>query len=374
MQDEDIFATGADIKPPAKAWGLDSALGRYWLPDPADPAAWVPGALGARHWPRGYMRTSNLISAYVDQRALMIHEEHRIFEGLQERPDLYAQLAVLQRDPETGKLPYKAAREIAETALVAAKANAASVLGTAYHTALEVRVKTGRLIGTEEIRDGILALERMMRDRLLVPVPSLAERIVVNTKVQCAGQFDLPLQDYSRDDVPLLMADLKTKKKDFWGVLEQRAQLAVYAHADAMWDERLQCYVEVPPFDLKRGVLLHVPQGRAETAMEVQLLNLDLEAGWKTALRCREVINDRAAAKSVPYLRSLPIESLPLNTAGRIRQRLAMVQTLAEGSEVLAQINGLGVMPIDALELSELVSEAIQRISANQLTTELVTG
>jgi hypothetical protein len=354
--------------PEERAWGLNEKTGRYDLPDPEDPAAWEPGAVGARKVPRGWMRTTNLISAYSDIRALMIWEERKILEGLADRPDLYADLCVLERE-ETGDLKRADGIRIAEEALKAAKANSGAVLGTAYHTALERRVRTGQLTGTPDIQDGVLALERVMRDRLLLPEPLLAERMVVNIRLRCAGRFDLPLWDLSEPYAQprLLMADLKTKAKQFWSVLEQRAQLAVYAYADAMWDDDKQCYVPMPPFDREKGVLLHVPSKLDAAGMrEIKLLSMDLRAGWATAQRAFEVVQDRANAKSAPYLRGLEMPATPLNSPDRIKARLELVQSFTEGSEVLSQLNEYPHgMPAE--ELDVLVKETIARISAESV-------
>lgn len=352
---EDPFATASEVTEikESKVFGR-IYNGRYWLPDVTDPLAWVPGSFGAKPMPRGYMRTSNLISAYSELRALMHWEEEMLLLGLEARPDILAQMSVLPRDVE-GRLRYVDARMLVEQALTAAKSDRWSIIGTAYHKALEIRLETGVLVGTAEIRDGITALEAQMRACLLRPDPTLAERIVVNAKTKTAGRFDVPVWDYRDGPAALRMADLKTKRKEFWSVLEQRAQLANYAHSDGMWDESLCCYVAMPPFMLDHGVILHVPQGGGE----IGLLRMDLVKGWATAQRAREVVDDRAEAKSAPMLRSLPILPVPLDTREAILRRLALVETLDEGSEVVAQIPQGAVHPE---ELHAAIGAAVKRI------------
>lgn len=361
------FSTASEIEPVKreKVYG-QVENGRYWLPDPADPLAWEPGSTGAKPFPRGFMRTSNLIGAYSELRALMIWSQHRILEGLIERPDLYADLSVLPRDAE-GKIPYADGERITKNALSAAKADRWSVIGTAYHKALEIRLTTGALVGTREIQDGILALEAHMRACLLQPEPALTERVVVNTEVMCAGRFDVPVYDLAGETPVLKMADLKTKRRQFWSVLEQRAQLAVYARAGAMWDDALGCYVQPPAFDLDEGIILHLPQGGGP----LELLRMDLRAGWRTALRAREVVDDRAGAKSAPYLRSLTIAPVALDTERLACARLALVQSFEEGSEVWAQIpEGLQRAP----SILAAMHRAVGRLSGNQLTTALASA
>lgn len=375
---DEIFATASEVVAvqESKVFGR-IYNGRYWLPDVTDPLAWAPGSYGAKNMPRGYMRTSNLIGAYSELRALMYWEEEMIMLGFDARPDILAQLSVLPRTEE-GRLAYKDARNIAEQALQAAKSDRWSIIGTAYHKALEIRLTTGQLVGTAEIRDGILALEAHMRNALLVPEPSLAERIVVNSKVRCAGRFDVPVWDYRLGPKVLRMADLKTKRKQFWSVLEQRAQLAVYANADGMWDERLCCYVPMPAFQLDWGVILHVPQGgtsgRTSDGAPIDLLWMDLAKGWTTALRAREVVDDRAESKSAPMLRGLSVCAIPLDTREAVLRRLSLVQSYEEGSEVVATVTP-GC--ISAWELERAVQAALSRIQdswRDQLTSELTAG
>lgn len=364
---ESIFATASEVQEirETKVFGR-IYNGRYWLPDVTDPLAWAPGSYGAKHMPRGYMRTSNLISAYSELRALMYWEEEMLMLGMQARPDLLAQLSVLPRDEE-GRLAFKDARNIAEQALQAAKADRWAIIGTAYHKAFEIRLTTGQLVGTQEIRDGLLALEASMRNALLVPDPSLAERIVVNARTKTAGRFDVPVWDYRAGPKVLRMADLKTKRKQFWGVLEQRAQLANYAYADGMWDEERCCYVPMPQFDLDEGVILHLPQGGGE----ISLLSMDLKKGWATALRAREVVDDRAESKSAPMLRGLRIEPVLLDNREAILRRLSLVQSYEEGSEVVAQLTPGS---ISDQELDDACRAASKRIAQGQLTSELTAG
>jgi hypothetical protein len=335
--------------------------GRYWLPDVEDPQAWIPGSHGAKPFPRGYMRMTNLIGAYAELRALMIWEEHRILEGIAARPDLYARLCVMPRDEE-GMLSHADGRSIVDEALRAAKADQWAVFGTAYHTALETRLTTGRLVGTPEIKEAILALEHLLKTHLLATEPSLAERIVVNRALKAAGRFDVPVWD---EDGILRMGDLKSKKKQFFTHLELRAQLAGYAHADAMWDQDAKCYVPMPPFAKDWGVIYHLPQGGGEA----KLLKVDLEKGWRTCLRAREVVDDRAEAKSIPMLREAEMVPPALDTMSRVALRLSMVETLEEGSAVVATIPEALYGP----ELDEQVTNCIERLTgfrpARQLTS-----
>lgn len=356
--------TPSDLPPEPKGrnrpWGFAEDLGRYWLPDPADPAAWEPGAIGARHLPRGVMRTSNLINAYEDTRALSIWEQKKIVRGFAERQDLYAELITADRD-DNGDVV--GASRLIDAALRQAKADEASIIGTAYHRVLEVFLRTGEWIGTQEMQDAVRALLRLLADCFLKPAAEYAERIVYNSHLKVAGRFDVPVLDYSAPGaVTIRMADLKTKRKAFTSVLAQRAQLAVYARADAMWDEAQQCYITPPPFDLEEGVLLHIPQPGeyADAIGGVQLLRMDLRKGWETALLCRQIVDSRAESRSEPMLRGLRMEPPAYTEAHHWRTRLRLCTSLAEGSEVLAAAKA--AMPHEAESFDALAAEVAKEI------------
>lgn len=325
--------------------------GRYWMPDLDNPG---------EPFPRGYMRTTNLIGAYTETRALNIWEQNRMLEGLIDRPDLYAELVTLPRD-EDGFIPYASARDITARALAAARADRWAVQGSAQHRVLEHRVTTGELIGTPEMREYQLALEALLKAHLLKPEPSLTERIVVNNTLKCAGRFDVPL--WNLQSGALLMGDLKTKRKNFFTMLELRAQLAVYARADAMWDPTRACYVDMPPFDPDWGIIMHVPQEGGQ----MSILDVDLEKGWQTALRAREVVDDRAEAKSAGTLRDAFRPAPVMDGVEKWAARLSMVDTLGEGEQVMQEIReALGVMPA---ELAALAGEVAEEILRKQLTS-----
>lgn len=331
-----IFARSSELterKPKAadRPWGFAEDLGRYWLPDPEDSLSWEPGSFGAKHFPRGYMRMTNLTGALSETRALNIWEQKKMLRGMRERHDIFAQLLTADLDDEGDIIGHQ---KIVDLALRQAKADEASVIGTAYHKVLEHHLRTGQWIGTPLMISETQKLLRMLSDHLLVPVREYAERIVVNTTLKTAGRFDVPV--HSMLTGRLLMADLKTKRKKFWTVMEQRAQLAGYAYADAMWDEQLQCYVKPPGFDKTEGIIFHVPQSRTDESPPISLLRMDLEKGWRTAQLAREIVDMRAEAKSAPMLREIEMEPPAYASAEHWEARLRLVTSLAEGSVILA--------------------------------------
>lgn len=355
------FATQEDMSASAprasRGWGFAEDLGRYWLPDPADSTAWEPGSVGAKHMPRGFMRMTNLVGAFEDTRQLAIWEQERALRGFAERPDLYAELTTMRRQ-EDGSFYWQEAINLFTKATRQGRADEASVIGTALHAVFDHRI-SGKVgpIGTPEMRARVEEIVTMIKDHLLKPISGMQERVVVNTHLKTAGRFDTGLKCVRTGRV--LMADLKTKKKMFYSVLVQEAQLAGYARADAMWDEQQQCYVEPPPFDLNEGYILQLPQGSEDDVMrtEIKLKRLDLQQGWETACLARQIVDRRARAKSAPYLRSLVAE-LPARDTAYFLARLQLVESLSEGSAVLSLAAEHGV------ELPEhLIKEVVDNLT-----------
>lgn len=346
-----------DAKPP-KVWG-NVYNGRYHLPpvDSKTGAEWEPGYDGP-HRPKGWMRMSNVISAYVDQKALQEWQDEQALRGFAAFPHLYERLTVMDSEAPRWKWV-----RLAEDARALAGANIASERGTARHDMLETWLTTGREQGTTQMLAQLEEVRLAFRDHLFRPVPELTERVIVNEEVQAAGRFDGGVVDLQTGE--LLVDDLKSKRRQFWTMLEVRAQLAGYARATAMWDADRLCYVDPPRFSQERGVVIHMPvDGNPDEESPdfgkpcVLLMDADLEKGWVTAKRAFEVVKDRAEAKSVGALRC--VRQLPaLSDVERYAVLLAAVETPAEGSALVQEILGRDLW---CAELEQVARESVERM------------
>lgn len=336
------FATASQVQregPPPKVFG-NVYNGRYHMP-PLVPEAWSPGYAG-KHIPRGVMRMSNLVGAYVDQKALQEWQDEHALRGFIASPHLYERLTVMPIDAPRWKWV-----ALAEEARKAADAHVASERGTARHDMLETWLTTGRQVGTGRMLLQLAEIRRAFNDHLLKPIPELTERVIICEELQAVGRFDGAVTDLQTGEV--LVDDLKTKRRQFWTMLEVRAQLAGYARATAMWDAEQLCYVDPPPFSLSRGIVVHLPvdgdpDPESPTYGEpiVMLLEADLAKGWATAQRAREIVDDRSEAKSVGALRC--VLKLPeMTDVERYAHLLAAVETLAEGSALMEEIDARGL-------------------------------
>lgn len=279
----------------------------------------LPGEEGTRSggdWvPGGLQSVTNMLDGFEESRGLNIWEQELGLIGLVLQPSLYEELSLAVHQwraaganwlrigddhPEIRKvLTGGANREAAEVSFMGrAKAiaggNEARQAGTNRHTAWEIRAKTGELVGTPEMQESILLLEKLLDEAGLQRVPALCERTVRNTEVRCAGRFDDILLELRTGR--LLMADLKTKKKAFRSWMATDGQLATYANADFMLTEDRTGYEPGPRHhvDLTEGVVLQLPSD----GKPPYLRRADLVEGWEVAKLARAVVDRRAYGTS----------------------------------------------------------------------------
>lgn len=281
---------------------------------------------GAAPWvPYGMQSATNLAGSISETRALGIWERERTQIGLALRPDLVQRLTIVVRklllngfdftsqrlrDTEEGQAVQLELGLIHEEAKQTAGGNAAASMGTNHHDVWETRAETGQWVGTPEMNATLEAVEELLRQSGLERVPNLSERVIRNTDLNCAGKFDDVLRctrgiaftvkfgDGRLVTLPegtLLMADLKTKRRPFWGWLEPRIQLAVYAGADWMLDG--DDYIPGPKHHVNQqwGVLLHAPMDGAPP----KLKRVNLSLGREYAVLARMVCDARAESKNV---------------------------------------------------------------------------
>lgn len=326
-----LFASSNEIEgPAAERATMASApfgeridhLGRYKMP-------LLPGEAGPKSggdWvPRGVQSATNLAGSIVDTRQLAIWERERSQMGLAKRHDLRERLSLAVNMAEmqamkAGTDLFGAGVKIREVApglaeeldaihkkaKQAAGGNAGAQAGTNRHDVWEAKAATGRLFGTPEINDQVEALEQLLADNHLRRVPGLSERTVRNVALKAAGRFDDVLQDTRTGE--LFMADLKTKRRQFYSWLEVRIQLAVYASAE--WMLTNFSPAEIGAQDALRGqyvpgplhyvsqdwaIILHMPADGAPP----NLYPANLTKGLAAARVARQVCDMRSEAKSV---------------------------------------------------------------------------
>lgn len=314
--------TAEEIEAAGKVFG-ERYNGRYHLP-------LLPGEKGIKSvkrgqvadWvPRGVQSATNLAGSIVETRMLGIWERERSQMGLAVRPDLVERLAFVVRQARTRgmladppvdifgagvRLADVAPDLVKELTLIhdeakqAAGGDAAAQQGTNRHDVWEQRAPgqdgaVGQLFGTPQINAQIEALERLLAENNLIRVPGLQERTVRNVALRAAGRFDDILQDTVTGE--LFMADLKTKRRQFYSYLEVRIQLAVYASAEWMLDPIELCYIPGPKGYVSQqwAIMLHMPADGAPASLKP----VNLTKGIAHAHLARQVCDARSEAKNV---------------------------------------------------------------------------
>jgi hypothetical protein len=104
----------------------------------------------------------------------------------------------------------------------------------------------------------------------------MVERVVLNRRADCAGTLDRIVQ--VRGWPKPVVADLKTGAFLSWPAIA--VQLAVYAHAEEIWDPTSDRLVPMPEVDRDRALVVHLPAGTADCTLH----EVDLRAGWEAAV------------------------------------------------------------------------------------------
>lgn len=258
--------------------------GRYLIP------------AGGKHVP--YTRATTIAGTIEDRYNLELWKIRMAAVGLTNRPDLYAQIAANHDDK-------KKLNAICDDAIEAAKGSAGANLGTALHTFTE-RVDLGETITIPPPWDAdVAAYTAAMAKAGVTIVPGGVEKIVVLHDLQVAGTFDRLVTIGGRD-LPLI-ADLKTGAGlDFsWGSIA--IQLALYAHADEVYDPVTDTTSPMPAVDQAEALVMHLPAGEATCTLYL----VDVAAGWDAVQTCMAARSWRTRKNLNRLLASVTTEPSP---------------------------------------------------------------
>lgn len=233
--------------------------GQYLIPHP-------DAAPGDK--PKALTRATTYIKATQDMNGLIGWEKRMVALGIAARPDLYARLSSIDPDDKA------TINAIVDDAKEAAQASKGANLGTALHEWTDA-VDAGRDVTVPAPWDADIAAYRAEMARCGVEVvPGMIERTVALFDLGVAGTFDR-LVTVPGHELPLV-ADLKTGNVAYaWG--EIAMQLALYAHAETIYDWGGRCHVAMPAVDRTKALVMHLPVGQAECTLYL----LDIVDGWE---------------------------------------------------------------------------------------------
>jgi hypothetical protein len=341
--------------------------GRYMLP-----------RLDGTKQPRGWMRVSNLVSAYSDQYALRVWEHLEVLQAIVNRPDLLEAytaegLKALKLQP-FGERQHAVEAWLAKTKAVSG-GDEGSNFGTQRHAAVEQHHEGLPAARHDAGTRRHLALYASALERNgLVALPQMQERIIHVPVLEACGRIDNilaqpcnhnPLEDcgecFNEGWTNPVIGDLKTARR-FWTWLEIGAQFACYANAEAMWDAQAGRWVDMPHVSKDIALVLWMPRVTEDGEPRVDIYEVDIRKGWKTAQRAYEVVKDRAEAKSVrggrAWLRAAP----PADDTERWAARFAAVDSHAEGKRLVAAAVEAGVWGPALAQSAKLAAQRLDSL------------
>lgn len=343
--------------------------GRYRIPELLRGFNGEP--LTGGHKKGGRQRVTTLVKAIADSRALDLWHQRQLLYGIVQRPDLYDLLcATVATTPDPADLK-KALDDLAPRVLAAAGADEGATLGTAFHGFTEAQ-DLGMIHYARPMWHGKLRnYAEGLREHGFEVHPEYVERVIVCERYNVAGTFDRLLWDTEAG--AYRVGDLKSQKK-FWTWLEIAAQMAAYSLADAIWDRRKQCFVDMPKVADDYAIVswmpivgdMHDSSAHDVTSMGdrdgVDWFQVDLEKGRAALELCVQVDAMRSEAKSKKQTWGLLRPAPKLARVEAFARRLDAVSSLAEGSALWAEITKAGLGQEAAL--TTLAAEIAQRFKS----------
>jgi hypothetical protein len=265
------------VPPPARPEPERDGRGRYRIPDP------VTGE--ARTW----VRATTWAKTVSDVFALHGWEKRMVALGLAQRQDLLLRVAAVA-DPDSTPGKNQLDR-LVEQAREHAKADARANLGTALHAFTEA-IDLGRpLPQIPPPFDRDIAAYRAAMAAVEVS-RNYVEKVCVVRELGVAGTMDRVVRfKHGPKGSPLpLIADLKSAADLKYSWTEIAIQLALYAHADTIYDPVAGCHHRMIEVNQEQALVVHLPAGEGRCTLYL----VDIAAGWEMAQVCGVVREWRA--------------------------------------------------------------------------------
>jgi hypothetical protein len=316
------------------------------LSDPVRRDRWgrylVVPSYGAK--PKGYTRATTVAKALDSQDGLMKWSGRMILLGLLQRPDLLALAGTI--DESNSKELNRLCDQASEAGGSVTRRN----LGTAVHSMLEQSLTLPDYQTPEQYRADIEAIHAAVKAAGGEFLTDMVERIVVLDELGIAGTFD----GIIRIDGILYLFDLKTGS--LFGGLSWAIQLAIYAHADALYlqgpakDGSQDTRFPMPEVNRERGIIIHCEPGSGHA----ELHWLDIATGHE-ALQVALKVRDYRNVKPIS-----PFE-IPSETPRRKDMIAPTTHTQVHMVEAAAK----------AQEVTEYVDEAWRKLARERIGTML---
>lgn len=303
MTDDDLDGFYDDA-PSDPEYGIRA--GRYRYPDP-------PGYVRLEGATGGFMRMTNLASAFSDQIRLQLWRERMIMLGLRtdEGEVLYDEFMATDLSRMTPQENKDYLEQMADRIADAAGASLGARRGTARHLVLQTFHEVGVLTGTRKMRLQFNSLLDALAGHHLHPLPGWSERRVCHTGYGVMGTLDLAVECQITRQRGIL--DLKTQRR-FWSYQEIAGQQHGYDSARWVWTGPPTSqggWEPAPTWNLtgaeggefagrRVALLAHMPQAAGPEQLPVEIHEVALDYGaevMKTALKNVELRSIGASVK-----------------------------------------------------------------------------
>jgi hypothetical protein len=351
MTTSDEFSLLAEA--PKDRWG------RYKISDPASGKE------------RGYTRVTTIAKVLDDSSSLADWKTRMAITGIVQRADLLAQASTSLDD--RSKL-----NKIANDAIEAAGAYSRANLGTALHSitqqldlGMKPQILQGLQADIETYVASIAAWDFGMKKEWI-------EVLLINDEYEYAGTAD---RIVTTRDGKICIFDLKTGTDLSYSFGSIAVQLAMYAHADWIYDWKTGERTALPEgLDMKEGIICHLPAGEADC----KFYTVDLEAGWEAAKMSFATRNwrkrkdlfkpykfsDEKQGEVVPVVNPIPQDDIPAPSnelairQGWVKARIANLSPTAQKMLKVTWPEGCPkLVECDNAQLDKLVA-AIQVVEA----------
>lgn len=288
--------------------------GRYRFPAPP----------GEQESPNGWMRMTNLVSAFSDQERLQLWLTWKAFEGLRAHEVLFDEWMAEPLNSMDDKTRSALANLYAERARAAAKADEAGRRGTARHKMMEVWYQTGEVTGTRSMVAQLDSLKECL-DKADLEVLETEFHVWHPAAGGTMGKSDARVMCRRTGQIGIL--DLKTQAR-FWTWQEICGQLYGYDSARWQWEGPLSpegYWAQAADIDKRRpllgrpGTLLagkrvalvaHMPQAPGPGQLPVTLKQIPLDYGREVLECAARNVELRSQGSSVNPER-MPVEDFP---------------------------------------------------------------
>lgn len=318
--------------------------GSYWLPPINDPTG----------KPQRLTRATTLVKTVSDMFLIDRYHQREVIVGLTKREDLYDRACTI--DPDDKEALNALAVEVMEAAK-SGRGYAGSEVGTAFHSATE-RADRGEPHGLRQKYDAkVRAYLARMEQGGFTAIRDYIERRVVVEKYGVAGTFDRILLRQGT----YYIADLKSQKT-FYTWWEIAAQLAIYAHGDAMWNEEQRRWEQMPKVDRDAAYVFWMPiQHPGDDPDAVDVYTVDIAKGWRAVDMIDMVRKFRKAGEGWGRLADLStpkVEAVtrPLSDDERFAARLDSAGTQADLVALLQEMTkhyGAAAVPVHLLKIGK---------------------